>query len=251
MVKLLGFEDTGVRTNSSPVELCRGIMCLDHWPRAHSMWGKLFGSGASPFSLRLYQNSPNMSLENNNLRNQNVLFILYWAMLADWERVLFSQPRPPIFRNLVKLFQQKDLKRNRETNFPAWQFRSQIKTLFTLLLLALEETRRERPKSAPYLRLKIIQGTTIGKIWKKLFFFQKNYFWIFFRKKYFLSRTMPKNSKRVHSDSFNVFYKPKTSKKCKGVPFEKFRKFSKKKSHSAEKNPKGGTLWSHLYFWKH
>ena len=38
-----------------------------------------------------------------------------------------------------------------------------------------EQTRRERPKSAPYLRLKNIQGTTIGKIWKKNFF-QKNYF---------------------------------------------------------------------------
>ena len=36
------------------------------------------------------------------------------------------------------------------------------------------ETRRERPKSAPYLRLKNIQGTTIGKIWKK--FFQKKIF---------------------------------------------------------------------------
>ena len=35
-------------------------------------------------------------------------------------------------------------------------------------------TRRERPKSAPYLRLKNIQGTTIVKIWKKIF--QKNYF---------------------------------------------------------------------------
>ena len=37
-------------------------------------------------------------------------------------------------------------------------------------------TRRERPKSAPYLRLKNVQGTTIGKIWKKIFFFQKIYF---------------------------------------------------------------------------
>ena len=31
------------------------------------------------------------------------------------------------------------------------------------------------------------------------------------------------------------------------IKFENFRK----KSHSAEKEPKGGTLWSHLYFWKH
>ena len=89
------------------------------------------------------------------------------------------------------------------------------------------KTRRERPKSAPYLRLKNIQGTTIGKIWKK-FFFQKKIFDFFFEKKYFLGRTMPKNSKRGHSGSFNVFYKPKTSKKFKGVPFDKFRKFSKK-----------------------
>ena len=39
-----------------------------------------------------------------------------------------------------------------------------------------KETRRERPKSAPYLRLKNIQGTTIGNIWKKIYiFFQRNY----------------------------------------------------------------------------
>ena len=44
------------------------------------------------------------------------------------------------------------------------------------------ETRRERPKSAPYLRLKNIQGTTIVKIWKKKIF-KKIIFEIFFRKK--------------------------------------------------------------------
>ena len=51
---------------------------------------------------------------------------------------------------------------------------------------------------------------------------------------------MPKNSKRGHSGSFNVFYKPKTSKKCKGVPFDKIRKFSKKSRIVPKKNPKGG-----------
>ena len=35
-------------------------------------------------------------------------------------------------------------------------------------------TRRERPKSAPYLRLKNIQGTTIGNIWKKNIFSKKS-----------------------------------------------------------------------------
>ena len=52
------------------------------------------------------------------------------------------------------------------------------------LRMAIEnqKTRRERPKSAPYLRLKNIQGTTIVKIWKKKFF-KKIIFEIFFRKK--------------------------------------------------------------------
>ena len=50
---------------------------------------------------------------------------------------------------------------------------------------------------------------------------------------------MPKNLKRGDLGSFNVFYKPKTSKQCKGVLFDKFENFQKK-SHSAEKNPKGG-----------
>ena len=51
------------------------------------------------------------------------------------------------------------------------------------------KTRGERPKSAPYLRLKNIQGTTIGNIWKKYF------------------------SKRI----LNV-------KKMQGVPFDRIRK---------------------------
>ena len=55
---------------------------------------------------------------------------------------------------------------------------------------------------------------------------------------------MPKKSKRGHSGSFNVFYKPKTSKKCKGVPFDKFRKFSKKSRIVPEKTQKGDPLVS-------
>ena len=50
---------------------------------------------------------------------------------------------------------------------------------------------------------------------------------------------MPKNLKRGHLGSFNVFYKPKTSKNARGYPLIKFENF-RKKSHSAEKNPKGG-----------
>ena len=86
------------------------------------------------------------------------------------------------------------------------------------------QTRRERPKSAPYLRLKNIQGTTIGNIWKKLFFF--------FKKKYLVKKLHKKvwlkNLKRGHLGSLNVFYKPKTSKNARGYPLINFENFRKK-----------------------
>ena len=82
------------------------------------------------------------------------------------------------------------------------------------VVVRVPETRRERPKSAPYLRLKNIQGTTIGNIWKN-YFFQKILKFFFRKKSIFLeSRTMPKNSKRGHSGSLNVFTNRKLQKKC-------------------------------------
>ena len=51
--------------------------------------------------------------------------------------------------------------------------------------------------------------------WKHLekLFFSKNFFLIFFRKVFFLeNRTMPKNSKRGHSGSLNVFTNRKLQK---------------------------------------
>ena len=48
-----------------------------------------------------------------------------------------------------------------------------------------KETRRDRLKSAPYLRLKNIQRTTIGNIWKNYFFQKKIFEIFFFEKKYF------------------------------------------------------------------
>ena len=55
---------------------------------------------------------------------------------------------------------------------------------------------------------------------------------------------MPKNLKRGHLGSLNVFYKPKTSKKCKGVPFDKIRKFSKKSRIVPKKTQRGDPLVS-------
>ena len=41
------------------------------------------------------------------------------------------------------------------------------------------------------------------------------------------SHIMPKNPKRDPLSSLNVFYKPTTSKKIKGVPFDRFQIFRK------------------------
>ena len=63
---------------------------------------------------------------------------------------------------------------------------------------------------------------------RKIFFFKK----VLGKK----SCIMPINPKRDPLGSSNVFYKPTTSKKIKGVPFDRILKISKK-SHSAGKKP--------------
>ena len=118
-------------------------------------------------------------------------------------------------------------------------------------LSAGKETRRDRLKSAPYLRLKNIQGTTVGNICKKLIFFKKIIFEIFFETSIFLSRTMPKNSKRGHSGSINVFTNRKLQKKCKGYPLIEsvnFRKNSRivPKKDQTKKTKRNKPLVSHL-----
>ena len=50
---------------------------------------------------------------------------------------------------------------------------------------------------------------------------------------------MPKNPKRDPLGSLNVFYKPTTSKKFKGVPFNRIQKFSEQ-NRIVPKTPKGG-----------
>ena len=86
----------------------------------------------------------------------------------------------------------------------------------------------------------------------KKIFFQKKNFEFFFEKSIFFRKSH--NAEKLKKKPFRLikrFYKPKTSKKCKGLPFDRIRKFSKK-SRIVPKKPKGGTLWSHvLYFWKH
>ena len=74
--------------------------------------------------------------------------------------------------------------------------------------------------SAPYLRLKNIQGTTIGNIWKKIIFFQK---------KYLVKKSH--NAEKPKKRSFRLiqrFLQTENFKKMQRVPFDKIRKFSKK-----------------------
>ena len=95
-------------------------------------------------------------------------------------------------------------------------------------------TSRERPKSALYLRLKNIQGTTIGKTWN------------FFPKKSHIAEKPKKKPFRL----IKHFLQTENFKKFKGVPFDRIQKFSEK-CRIVPKKPQRGTLWSPLYFWKH
>ena len=120
------------------------------------------------------------------------------------------------------------------------------KLVFVRISSNFIQTRRERPKSAPYLRLKNIQVTTIGNFWEKNIFFSKKLYLKFFFEVAQCRKTQ-KEAIQAHS-TFSTNRKLK--KNARGYPLIKFENF-RKKSHSAEKKPKGGTLWSHLYFWKH
>ena len=55
---------------------------------------------------------------------------------------------------------------------------------------------------------------------------------------------MPKNPKRGHLGPLNVFYKPKTSKKCKGYPLMIFENFRKKVAECRKKTQKRDPLVS-------
>ena len=76
------------------------------------------------------------------------------------------------------------------------------------------------------------------KFGKKIFF--KKLFSIFFSKKVFLKSHNAENFKKSPFRLIQRFLQTENFEKMQGVPFEKFRK----KSHSAEKNPKGGPLVS-------
>ena len=100
-------------------------------------------------------------------------------------------------------------------------------------------------------------GTSqVGAISKAQKYLRNNY-WkhlqkiIFFKKSVSLKKSH--SAEKLKKRPFRLikrFYKPKTSKKCKGVPFDRIRNFSKK-SRIVPKKTKGGILWSRLYFWKH
>ena len=60
---------------------------------------------------------------------------------------------------------------------------------------------------------------------------------------------MPKNSKEA-IQAHSTFLQTENFKKCKEIPFDRIRKFSKK-IRIVPKKTNGETLWSRLYSWKH
>ena len=105
-------------------------------------------------------------------------------------------------------------------------------------VVILEITSRERPKSASYLRLKSIQGTTIGKIEKNIFFQKK----VFGKK----SRILPKNPERDPLGLLKVFLQTENFKKFKGVTFDRIQKLSEKCRIVSKKPQRGDPLVSPL-----
>ena len=96
-----------------------------------------------------------------------------------------------------------------------------------------EKTRRDILKSAPYPRLKNIQRTTIGNIWK--IFFQKKIFEFFFEKYFFRKSHNAEKLKKRPFRLIKRFYKPKTSKNARGYPLIESENFRKKVPKKTEK----------------
>ena len=101
-----------------------------------------------------------------------------------------------------------------------------MKNFQSVILKLQEETRRERPKSAPYLRLKNIQGTAIGNFWK--FFLSKKLFLNFFSKKVFFRKSH--NATKTQKEAIQAhwtFLQTENFKKMQLIESENFREKSR------------------------
>ena len=82
---------------------------------------------------------------------------------------------------------------------------------------------------------------------QKINFSRKLFLKFFFEKSIFLeSRAMPKNSKRGHSGSLNVFTNRKLQKNAKGYPLIESENFRKKSRIVPKKTKRKKPLVSHL-----
>ena len=80
---------------------------------------------------------------------------------------------------------------------------------------------------------------TFGFFSNKVFLEKNNFFSKVFLKKSHNAEILKKRPFRF----IKRFYKPKTSKKCKGVPFDRIRKFSKKNRIVPKKTQRGPLVW--------
>ena len=109
-------------------------------------------------------------------------------------------------------------------------------------------TSRDRPKSAPYPRLKNSRKTSKCQVLfystRKSKFFEKKIFEKNYSKKWTKNLTMPKKTERGDPlGFFNIHSVAKHQKKCRGDPLGKNFIF-RKKCLAAPKKMKGGSLWS-------
>ena len=117
--------------------------------------------------------------------------------------------------------------------------------------LSAEKQDGNVPSRRYILGSKIFKKQLLEKFGKKIFFFKKIIFEIFFRKKSIFQVAQCRKTQKEAIQAHSTFStNRKLQKNARGYPLINFENF-RKKSHSAEKKPKGGTLWSHLYFWKH
>ena len=106
------------------------------------------------------------------------------------------------------------------------------------------KTRREHPKSAPYLRLKIFNEQLLETFG---IFFSKVFLENFFSKKVFSKKAgNAEKLKRGHSGSFNVFANRKLQKNSRGYPLIEFEKFRKESRIVPKKNQRGDPMVSPL-----
>ena len=136
---------------------------------------------------------------------------------------------PKTFISTVRFRSHKFVTSNAIHKFSFKKF--SVKTCHFKILTLPQKPRLNKTGSSQVGAISKAQKYSKNNYWKHLekLFFQKKMLKFFFEKSIFLkSRTMPKNSKRGHSGSLNVFTNRKLQKNARGYPLIESENFRKK-----------------------